>query len=80
VPEARPGDTVVIDGAGMAGLPRTGTIIAVGQQGEPPYLIRWTAGDYDSWFTPGPGARIENTPDRPGAAGVRHVIQRGHGR
>ena len=62
VPGAQPGDTVVIDGAGMAGLPRTGTVIAAGQHGEPPYLIRWTAGDYDSWFTPGVGARVEKHP------------------
>ncbi len=60
VPRAQPGDTLVIDGAGMAGLPRTGTIIAVtGQDGKPPYLVRWTAGDYESRISPGPGARVE---------------------
>ena len=57
---AEPGDALVIDGAGGAGLPRTGTIIAVpGQDGRPPYLVHWTAGDYDAQVTPGPGARIE---------------------
>lgn len=57
---AEPGDVLSIDGTGMSGLPRTGTIIAVaGQDGTPPYLVRWTAGDYESRISPGPGARIE---------------------
>jgi Domain of unknown function (DUF1918) len=57
---AEPGDTLAIDGAGMAGLPRLGMIIAVyGRDGAPPYLVRWTAGDYESRVHPGPGARIE---------------------
>lgn len=57
---AEPGDTLVIEGAGMAGLPRTGIIIAVeGQDGRPPYLVRWTMGDYESRISPGPGARID---------------------
>jgi len=60
LPRAEPGDTLIIDGAGTAGLPRTGTIIAVlGQDGTPPYLVYWTAGGYQSVFTPGPGSRIE---------------------
>lgn len=57
---AEPGDTLVIDGGGMSGLPRAGTIIAVeGQDGAPPYLVRWTTGDYESRISPGRGARIE---------------------
>lgn len=57
---AEPGDTLVIDGAGMAVLPRTGTIIAViGYDGSPPYLVRWTSGDYESRISPGPCASIE---------------------
>ena len=57
---AEPGDTLVIDGTGMSGLPRTGTIIAVaGQDGRPPYLVRWTGGDYESRISPCPGARVE---------------------
>jgi len=57
---ARPGDTLVIDGAGMPGVPRTGVIITVaGRDGAPPYLVRWTTGDYQSRISPGPGARIE---------------------
>lgn len=57
---AEPGDTLVIDGAGMAGLPLLGLIVAVyGQDGAPPYLVRWTAGDYESRVYPGAGARIE---------------------
>lgn len=57
---AEPGDTLIIDGAGMSGLPRTGIIIAVvGQDGSPPYLVRWTTGDYESRISPGPCARVE---------------------
>ncbi len=57
---AEPGDTLAIEGAGMAGLPRLGMIVAVyGRDGAPPYLVRWTAGDYESRVYPGPSARIE---------------------
>ena len=59
---AEPGDTLAIDGAGMAGLPRLGVIVAVyGRDGAPPYLVRWTAGDYESRVYPGPGVRIEQS-------------------
>lgn len=59
---AEPGDTLAIDGAGMAGLPRLGIVVAVyGRNGAPPYLVRWTAGDYESRVYPGPGARIEQS-------------------
>jgi hypothetical protein len=54
---AEPGDTLIIDGAGVA---RTGIIIAVpGRNGRPPYLVHWTAGDYDARVSPGAGARVE---------------------
>jgi Domain of unknown function (DUF1918) len=57
---AEVGDTLVIDDGGVAGIPRTGTIIAViGQDGSPPYLVHWLAGDYESQILPGPGARVE---------------------
>jgi hypothetical protein len=55
-----PGDALVIDGAGMSGLPRTGIIITVaGTDGRPPFLVRWTAGDCESRISPGPGARVD---------------------
>ena len=54
------GDILVIDGAGMAGLPLLGTIVArSGDSRTPGYLVRWTGGDYESWVVPGPRARIE---------------------
>lgn len=54
------GDILIIDGAGMAGLPLLGTIVALSGDGAtPPYLVRWTGGDYESWVVPGPRARIE---------------------
>lgn len=56
---AEPGDSLVIDGANMAG-PRIGTIISVGSaDGSPPYLVHWHAGDYESRICPGPGARVQ---------------------
>jgi aryl-alcohol dehydrogenase-like predicted oxidoreductase len=59
LPEADRPPKAASSGIGPTGQPRPGTVIAAGQHGEPSYLIRWTAGDYDSWFTPGLGARIE---------------------
>jgi hypothetical protein len=57
---AEPGDTLLIDGAGTPGIPRTGIIVAVtGPGGKPPYVVRWTTGDYVSRVIPGPGARVE---------------------
>lgn len=57
--QAQPGDTLVLQPAGPAGLPRRGEILAVhGPHGTPPYLVRWLAGDYDSVITPGPTAHI----------------------
>lgn len=54
------GDILIIDGAGMAGLPLLGTIVGVsGDDGAPPYLVRWTGGDYESRVVPGPRARIK---------------------
>lgn len=58
---AQPGDFVIIEGSGMAGLPRIGVIIAVLREdgGSTRYVVRWTGGDYDSRISLGPGARIE---------------------
>lgn len=57
---AEAGDTLVIDAAGQAGLPRVGTIVAVsGPDGSPPYLVRWVTGDYESTIIPGPGSHVE---------------------
>jgi hypothetical protein len=71
---AEVGDTLIIDDGGMAGLPRIGTITAVADQdGSPPYLVHWLAGEYESRILPGPGARIEKhreAPRRPGTDSV----------
>ena len=67
-PVLRPGvgDTLVIDSGGMARLPRIGTIIAVtGQDGSPPYPVRWLAGEYESRILPGAGARVEKHAPAP---------------
>lgn len=57
---AEVGDTLVIDGEAIAGVPRSGEITAVGgPDGSPPYHVRWLAGDYESVIVPGPGARVD---------------------
>jgi Domain of unknown function (DUF1918) len=67
---AEVGDTLVIDSGGMAGLPRIGTIIAVtGQDGSPPYMVRWLAGEYESRILPGAGARVEKHLPAPRCSG-----------
>ncbi len=56
---AEPGDTLFIDAPNAAAVPRTGIILAVaGPGGTPPFLVRWTTGDYISHVSPGPGAHI----------------------
>jgi hypothetical protein len=51
---------VVAEGAGVAGIPRIGEIVAVTKaDGSPPFRVRWLAGEYESLVFPGPGARIE---------------------
>jgi uncharacterized protein DUF1918 len=57
---AEVGDTLIIDAGGLAGIPRTGEIVAVtSPDGSPPYRVRWLAGEYESVIFPGPGARVE---------------------
>jgi hypothetical protein len=56
---AEPGDTLIIDGAGSAGLPRVGTVVRVSGDGAPPYVVHWHAGDYESRIWPSPGARVQ---------------------
>jgi hypothetical protein len=56
---AEPGDTLIIDGAGSAGLPRVGTVVGVSGDGAPPYVVHWHAGDYESRIWPSPAARVQ---------------------
>jgi hypothetical protein len=57
---AEAGDTLIVDGDGLGGLPRIGTIVAVSDPaGSPPFLVRWLAGDYESRISPGLGARVQ---------------------
>lgn len=57
---AQVGDTLIAEGAGLAGTPRIGEIVAVtNADGSPPYRVRWLAGDYESLIFPGPGTRVE---------------------
>jgi hypothetical protein len=57
---ARVGDTLVVSGSHA----RTGLIVrVVGQNGAPPYVIKWLADGHIAMVTPGEYSRIVAPPD-----------------
>lgn len=57
---ARVGDTLVVPGSKT----RSGIIVRiVGQDGAPPYVIKWLADGHIAMVTPGEYARIVPAPD-----------------
>jgi len=57
---ARVGDTLVVSGSQA----RTGLIVSVvGQNGAPPYVIKWLADGHIAMVTPGEYSRIVPSPD-----------------
>ncbi|PYF98361.1 protein of unknown function [Georgenia satyanarayanai] len=55
---AAPGDRVVV--RSQRGADRDGEVVDVqGQDGGPPYVVRWTRTGEESLFFPGPGTVIE---------------------
>jgi hypothetical protein len=57
---ARVGDTLVVPGSHA----RTGLIVrVVGQNGAPPYVIKWLADGHIAMVTPGEYSRIVASPD-----------------
>jgi hypothetical protein len=57
---ARVGDTLVVPGRPA----RTGLIVrVVGQNGTPPYVIKWLAGGHIAMVTPGEYSRIVPSSD-----------------
>lgn len=64
---AEPGDDVVVRGRHVADEDRRGTIIEVhGQDGAPPYLVRWEDG-HQSFFFPASDTRVDHHPRQPHA-------------
>jgi hypothetical protein len=58
--EAVVGDRIVVAAAMLDGPVRDGEIIEVGNQGGPPYLIRWSDDGRETLFFPGPDAHISH--------------------
>ena len=57
---ARVGDTLVVSGSHA----RTGLIVrVVGQNGAPPYVIKWLADGHIAMVTPGEYSRIVSSAD-----------------
>jgi len=58
---AQVGDRVVVQAAHLDQAVRDGEIVEVhGPDGEPPYLVRWSADGHTSLFFPGPDARVHH--------------------
>ena len=59
---AQTGDELTVRGRHQGDEDRHGTIIRVeGENGEPPYLVRWRDG-HESVFFPASGAEVEHHP------------------
>lgn len=58
--QAKAGDVLVVESAHVGEARRTGVITEVrGEQGAPPYLVRWSGTDHDVVVFPGPDAHVE---------------------
>jgi hypothetical protein len=58
---ATPGDRIVIRGHHVGEPDRDGEILEVlGDDGQPPYLVRWTDDDRVSRFYPGSDAHVQH--------------------
>ncbi len=57
------GDRLVIKGHNVGDPDRDAEIIEVhGEEGAPPYLVRWDDDGHEGLFFPGPDASIEHYP------------------
>ena len=62
---AEAGDEVVVRGRHVADETRQGTIIEIhGENGTPPYLVRWQDG-HESLFFPSSDTLVEHRPIQP---------------
>ena len=61
--QAAVGDRVVVRGHRVGEPSRDALILAVeGQDGSPPYLVRWSDDGHEGTFFPGPDAVVEHYP------------------
>ena len=62
------GDRLVVKGHHVGDPDRIGTVVAVrGEEGGPPYLLRWEDDGHEGLFFPGPDAVVQH----PGAEATR---------
>jgi hypothetical protein len=61
------GDEVIIGGHRVGRPDRRGEILEVrGDNGAPPYLVRWDDGDHATLFFPGSDCLVKHLADHPG--------------
>ena len=64
---ATKGDRLVIHGTHVGEPLRDGEIVEVrGEDGAPPYLVRWTDTGHESLTSPGPDAEVHHLASGPG--------------
>lgn len=57
------GDRIVVMGHRIGEAKREALILAVeGEEGHPPYLVRWSDSGQEGLFFPGPDAAVEHYP------------------
>jgi hypothetical protein len=60
---ATAGDWIVVQSLHTGEVEREGQIVEVhGEDGAPPYVVRWTDDDHESLMFPGPDAHIVQHP------------------
>lgn len=58
---AAPGDRLIIHGTHVDDVVRDGEILEVrGENGEPPYVVRWSDTDHETLIYPGPDATVHH--------------------
>lgn len=59
--KATPGDRIIIKGHHLGEPDRDAEVLEVhGDDGAPPYLVRWEEDGHESLFFPGPDAHVEH--------------------
>jgi hypothetical protein len=62
------GDKLVVAGRHVGEPAQQALVLAVeGENGEPPYLVRWEWDGHEGLFFPGPDVSVEHYPAVPGA-------------